>query len=333
MRPMYHLLARAVTGCGTIGLGSTMRTVSRALMLGLCLAGSACLDIAAASAALAPPVINPSPVVSRYPVVPLSGSGDPGNVVSVSIARDDDLSTPVPGSQSQLPVDERGIWYYNTPALADGMYTMTAVQTDAGGNASPPGTGHIQIDTTAPSRAVVTSIDILILDGGRVTAHGRAEPDGWVQLYVDGAFSFTDGVNSSGEWAVTSRNAVAPGDHSLYVIASDQAGNVAEPSASFVFGVLPSATSSTTPASVDPTTLSDLATSSLPSDLATSSLPADLATSSLPAEPVVPPGGLPNTGRDATAPAAGAIVAIALGFVCVAVGRRPRRLRSRYAAR
>ena len=92
----------------------------------------------------APDIVAPGTGTSttdKRPVI--SGTGEAGATLTLS------ANKAVLGS---VPVDENGVWTYTPPvALADGIYILTASQTDAAGNVSPvSATDTVTLTTATP---------------------------------------------------------------------------------------------------------------------------------------------------------------------------------------
>ncbi|MGO4479195.1 Ig-like domain-containing protein [Massilia sp. 2TAF26] len=132
--------------------------------------------------------------------------------------------------------DAQGAWTIASAALADGIHTLRAVQSDAAGNISAPGAAlTVRIDTAAA--APVAPVLLAASDSGvagdsitRVTTptlKGSAEALAQVTLYdTDGHTVLgTTQAGADGSWSITA-SALADGAHALSVVQVDVAGNV-----------------------------------------------------------------------------------------------------------
>jgi large repetitive protein len=133
--------------------------------------------------------------------------------------------------------DGSGAWSITTSTLADGDHVITAVATDAAGNAGPASVAAtITIDTSAPAAPATPTLTAASDTGSSSSDHitaavaatltGTAEAGSTVTLYdTDGTTVLGSVVATAGTWSITS-SALADGDHSLTVKATDAAGNV-----------------------------------------------------------------------------------------------------------
>ena len=97
----------------------------------------------------APPVVTPPGTVTTDPTPTITGTGDPGTTVKVTV--DGVLvGTTVVGAD--------GTWSLTLPALADGPHTITVTATDAAGNTSTSSTSvSVAVDTTPPTIPTTTT--------------------------------------------------------------------------------------------------------------------------------------------------------------------------------
>jgi hypothetical protein len=132
--------------------------------------------------------------------------------------------------------DGVGNWSITATALSDGDHAITAVATDAAGNAGvASGAFAIAIDSSAPAAPAAptltagsdtgaSSADHVTSDG-MPTITGTAEAGSSVTLYdTDGTTVLGNAVATGGAWSITS-SALADGAHTLTVTATDTAGN------------------------------------------------------------------------------------------------------------
>ncbi|MDI9221142.1 Ig-like domain-containing protein [Pantoea sp. EA-12] len=141
-----------------------------------------------------------------------------------------------------------GAWSFTTPALSQGVHSLTATVTDTAGNTGSPTTAiNFTVDTQAPNPA--TGLQLSNDSSGTPVAvtngttndttpvlSGTAEA-GSVVIVSDGSNvlgSVTVGTN--GSWSFTSP-VLGEGAHSLTTTVTDPAGNVSAPSAAVAFTV------------------------------------------------------------------------------------------------
>ncbi|WP_313382926.1 Ig-like domain-containing protein [Pantoea sp.] len=168
------------------------------------------------------PIATDTPTSNSAPV--LSGSAEPGSTVTVSDGTTV-LGTTTAGTD--------GSWSFTTPTLADGSHSLTAVVTDAAGNAGPASTPvAITVDTQPPSLPadVVLSDDGAPLVSGDATNNatpqmsGIAEPGSTVVVSDGDTVLGSVTVGDDGNWSYTTPT-LADGDHSLSAVVTDAAGN------------------------------------------------------------------------------------------------------------
>lgn len=137
-------------------------------------------------------------------------------------------------------VGSDGKWTLTTlDAVADGIVSFTAIQTDRAGNVSGQGGPvPLTIDTSAPSApgAPVLVSDTGVLGDGitmlakpELAGHG-AEAGATVELYEGTTLLGSSVADGSGHWSVTPDNALADGHHSVVARQLDLAGNRSEAS-------------------------------------------------------------------------------------------------------
>ena len=164
-------------------------------------------------------VNTPTPVIS--------GTGEPGAVVTVTIAGLPPLTATVgPG----------GTWTVTAPPLGDGTFTVTATQTDPQGNVSTPSAPvTFTVDTTAAAPVIVAPAEGSTTTDTTPAISGTGEPGATVAVTVDGSFRGSAVVGTDGRWTFTSPTLV-DGPHTVSVTQTDVAGNVspASPTRNFV---------------------------------------------------------------------------------------------------
>ena len=172
----------------------------------------------------------------------ISGTGEPGTTVEVS-------SNGVPLGTAL--VNASGQWTLPLTAdLPENLNTLTAIATDTAGNASPASTPYpITVDTTAPAAPAITgvlddqgSITGNILSGGttddtKPIISGTGEPGATVEIFSNGTPLGTALVNASGQWALALTTDLPENLNTLTAIATDTAGNVSPPSATYAITV------------------------------------------------------------------------------------------------
>ncbi|CAH5677806.1 BapA/Bap/LapF family large adhesin [Enterobacter cloacae] len=172
----------------------------------------------------------------------LSGSGNPGDTVTIyngGVKLDDVL------------VDGNGNWSW-TPStdLPNGTYdiTLTVTNKDGAGNESAPSQPvTITIDTDAPAAPAVpvitdsvSQITGPVADGEttndpRPVLSGTGTPNDVITIYdsVDGGTPAAVGtvtVDGNGNWSWRPESAIDEGSHEFTATATDEAGNVSDPS-------------------------------------------------------------------------------------------------------
>ena len=153
---------------------------------------------------------------------PLSGTGTAGETI---VIRDNGskIGTAVVGGN--------GTWsFIPKPALSEGKHSLTAEAVDAAGNVSKPSApGVVLIDTTPPDQPVLSLVDATNnttppLAGSGLHAGER------VIIYDNGVeIGFTT-VGTGGNWSFTPTEPMSEGEHSITIVAVDQAGNASIPS-------------------------------------------------------------------------------------------------------
>jgi hypothetical protein len=137
----------------------------------------------------------------------ISGTGDPGTTVDVTIT--DSNSITAPGTAT---VSGTGVWTVDidVSTLADGILNVVAVESDSAGNSASDSTS-VLLDTTASTSTTINSpiTPDNTVNGAEYTAvefSGLGEPYSSILLDVtDGTTtnSFTVPVQPNGEWSTT----------------------------------------------------------------------------------------------------------------------------------
>jgi len=141
-----------------------------------------------------------------------------------------------------------GAWSINTPSLADGMHTLSAVALDPAGNTSAASAAlTVTIDTAAaaPTGLALAAASDTGLVGDNLTSAttptitGRAEAGSVVTLLEGSTVLGTGTADGTGAWSITS-SVLAGGSgtaHSLFATIVDVAGNTSSASASLNFTI------------------------------------------------------------------------------------------------
>lgn len=171
----------------------------------------------------------------------LNGTGVAGSTVTLY-----DGTTPI--GSVLVPAD--GNWSIQvTQPLSEGPHTLTAVATDAAGNASTPASFALTIDTTPPAAPIIVAGEGLIGGATLPTANGGStksttpvlsgtgEPGATITVADNGTTLGRTTVQPDGTWTFTPPNALPEGPHKFTATATDAAGNTGIPSASFTLTV------------------------------------------------------------------------------------------------
>ncbi|MBK5143719.1 Ig-like domain repeat protein [Budviciaceae bacterium BWR-B9] len=168
------------------------------------------------------------------------GEGKPGSVVKVY----DNVNTLL-GSTT---VKADGSWSF-TPAtaLSEGKHSITVTATDKANNTTPQTSAFVfTVDITKPS---VPTIEKAVDDVGTIqgdlksgdvtddstpTLSGKAESNSLVIVYDGTAALGSVVADSNGAWSFTPTTPIKEGEHKFHVTATDEAGNLSDPSADFV---------------------------------------------------------------------------------------------------
>src|SRR5918997_5336042 len=165
------------------------------------------------------------------PTPTISGTGEPGSTVTVTDSTGAVLGTAL--------VDAAGAWSFDSTALADGTYTITATQEDPAGNVSPASSPVIfTVDTVAPAAPVITGpADGSTIADNTPTITGTGEPGATVEVTVDGVVVGTTTVAPDGTWSLVVPDALGDGSHTVTATQTDAAGNVSPASDPVTFTV------------------------------------------------------------------------------------------------
>ncbi|GAB3150600.1 hypothetical protein GCM10027290_38410 [Micromonospora sonneratiae] len=181
----------------------------------------------------APVITSPTPgQVVNDSTPTITGTGEPGNTITVTI------DGVVAGTTTVAP---DGTWSFNVPMdLTEGSHTVTATQTDAAGNVSPPSDPvTFTVDTTGPAAPVITNPT----NGQQVNDRtpivtGTGEPGATVSVTVNGVVVGTGAVGPDGTWSVTVDRELGCGQQTITATQTDVAGIVSPTSAPVTFTVV-----------------------------------------------------------------------------------------------
>lgn len=135
-----------------------------------------------------------------------------------------------------VAADGSGAWSLAVPTpLADGPHAVRLEAVDALMNRSGLSAEVVfSVDATAPAAPTITSPgEGAVLRTATPTFVGSAEPQAVLLVTLDGAPAGEATADAAGAWSFTAP-AVAPGDHTLEVVARDAVGNLS-PAASVAF--------------------------------------------------------------------------------------------------
>ncbi|MBO3662968.1 Ig-like domain-containing protein [Microbacterium stercoris] len=176
---------------------------------------------------------------STPPVTGTVPTYEPGMTVDVTITNPDGSTTVI----ADVPVtdngDGTGSWVGTSPALADGVHSVSATSTDAAGNVSDTSNvNSFTVDTTAAADApvVVTPADGATVTDDTPEIAGTVpvyEPDLTVDVTItnpDGSTTVipdvpvADAGDGTGTWTTTAPE-LAQGAHTVSAVSVDAAGN------------------------------------------------------------------------------------------------------------
>jgi hypothetical protein len=157
------------------------------------------------------------------------GTAEPGASVTVSV------DGVVIGA---VVADAKGEWFLDvTTPLADGLHTVSAIQTDRAGNVSPATSNGFTVDTTVAAPTISIPQSGTIINDATPLIAGTGEPGATVTVTTStGQVLATAVVDASGTWAF---NSVSLPDGTYTITASqvDLGGNVSQNSAAAIFTV------------------------------------------------------------------------------------------------
>ena len=178
-----------------------------------------------------PPTVNAQPVMTvttntTNPVLPVSGTGEPGDTVRVTIG----------GIIQTTTITPEGTWVVSFPGTGlppDGNHTATVVVTPPTGDPIPLTGPAFVIDLTPPAVSVVhgtqsvNDIENLAEYANGVSIDGQGEPGASISVLI-GSHTQTTTVATNGSWTVTfPQTQIEPGEYNIPVriTATDPLGN------------------------------------------------------------------------------------------------------------
>lgn len=170
-------------------------------------------------------------VSATHTTVRLSGTGENGATLDISVDDTDGATTPVTGQTTV----SNGTWSktLDLSSLSDGTLTATATQTDGVGNVSPRGTATTMKDTVAPTApGVQFNGPVSAASAHAVTVSGTGENGDTLTVSVDDTSAGTTPVLattsvSAGHWsAVLDLSTLADGTLTATATQTDGVGNV-----------------------------------------------------------------------------------------------------------
>ncbi|TNV15159.1 BapA prefix-like domain-containing protein [Buttiauxella sp. B2] len=190
---------------------------------------------------------TPGPVVSGVPtndnMPTFTGTAEANSTLTIS-----DNGSVI----AIVPVDGTGNWTYTpNPALTDGSHNLTITATDSAGNVSSATTFNAVVDTFAPVVPAITLVvddqtqlgSNLPLTNGQLTKDtlptisGTSEANATITLYDGTTVIGTVKADGTGTWTLVPDAPLNQGSNILTVTATDAAGNISNPSSSFVVQV------------------------------------------------------------------------------------------------
>ncbi len=134
--------------------------------------------------------------------------------------------------------DSRGNWSVAPAPLPDGTYTIVAESYDAltGLTLASQPTALTILTEVPPPPIIATPVQESTLRSAAVPISGISRADLLITVYIDDKPIGETHANQKGSWYLETP-ALAEGEHTLYATATDQAGNVSDPSSLVTFKV------------------------------------------------------------------------------------------------
>jgi len=199
------------------------------------------VDVTAPALTLNPPagdnILN---AAEQQQGITLSGSGERGASISVTLNNETYTTTVGPNGQWSLPLSADDL-----AALTNGNYPLSVTATDAAGNVTTQtSTLVVSVDAaTLPTLTVNTFAGNDIVDGAEqhvsqvLSGTTTNVQEGQLVSVTLGGVTYTGVVQASGAWSITvpasALEALSNGQQSYSVVVSDAAGNPATVSGSF----------------------------------------------------------------------------------------------------
>ncbi|MCT4712784.1 Ig-like domain-containing protein [Enterobacteriaceae bacterium H11S18] len=214
----------------------------------------------------APPIVTPDNLTVSDDQGDIQGPIDNGGVTDDTLPTfsgkgqvPGEIITVLDGGQpiGSAVVAEDGTWQTDpTAELAEGPHDITLTATDEAGNVSDPSDAfNFTVDTTAPDAPPIVTPDNLTVsdDQGAVqgpvenggvtddtlpTFSGKGQVPGEIITVLDGGQPIGSAVVAEdGTWQTDPTAELAEGPHDITLTATDEAGNVSDPSDAFNFTV------------------------------------------------------------------------------------------------
>jgi MYXO-CTERM domain-containing protein len=166
----------------------------------------------------------------------------PGDDTTTGDAMPTITGTSEPGAEVAVYVDGMligtattngdGLWSLPvTTPLSEGVHTVVATTTDAGGNTSTA-QHDFEVDLTAPG------VEIIAPEGriasASPTVNGTADPGVVVQIFIDGDLVGSVTTAADGTWTFDTTAVLADGEHTARAVVMDSVGNTATDTTVFV---------------------------------------------------------------------------------------------------
>jgi RHS repeat-associated protein len=177
--------------------------------------GSASVSLTRDSTPPPAPQLDPVASPTNQALATLSGSAEAGAGVALRVLRPDGSSE----SLGTLSAGADGRFSLAAVPLVEGENTLSAVASDAAGNASEPATANVLLDTVAPVITVTSPAEGSVSDALDIVVTGSVDE-------VDATLTI-DGIAVPLENGAFSHPAtLQPGSNTLILLATDPAGNV-----------------------------------------------------------------------------------------------------------
>lgn len=124
---------------------------------------------------------------------------------------------------AKIRANAEGIWFFTTPPLDDGSYSLFAVSTDVAGNISPPSDEVPFILDRGIARAprILSPTNAVMTNKNQLTVTGEARPRSYVNLYLNTKLVSRIKADDQGAWSYQLKG-LKEGDYKLYATTSDK---------------------------------------------------------------------------------------------------------------